>query len=234
VKFQLAADLGTEQDHSAFSVFESIPSDRFIRSLSDVHLGLKGKHEVDWIAHLRYLERVPLQTPYPDVLERLKLLLSTPPLAGNTTLIVDATGCGIPIVQWMRREGLHPVPIVITGGRSVTEETSGAFGVPKRDLAMSLQALFGTRRLKIAPRLGFDNTGGGEDYTKILLDEIRNFKVKITERKNDTYEAWREKDHDDMVLSVAMNAWYFQREHPYKRIFEDEEKEKPYNPKEWL
>ncbi len=32
--------------------------------------------------------------------------------------------------------------------------------------------------------------------------------MKITLAGNDTYEAWREGDHDDLVLAAAMAAWY--------------------------
>ncbi len=36
---------------------------------------------------------------------------------------------------------------------------------------------------------------------------MQNFKVKITTSANETFGAWREGQHDDMVLSVAMAAW---------------------------
>ena len=32
-------------------------------------------------------------------------------------------------------------------------------------------------------------------------------RVKITSHDNETYEAWRERDHDDLVLSMGMAAW---------------------------
>jgi hypothetical protein len=31
--------------------------------------------------------------------------------------------------------------------------------------------------------------------------------VKITEELNETFESWRERDHDDLVLAVALAAW---------------------------
>ncbi len=42
----------------------------------------------------------------------------------------------------------------------------------------------------------------------MLVEELQNFKLKITTAGNDTYEAWRESDHDDLVLAAAMAAWY--------------------------
>ncbi len=41
-----------------------------------------------------------------------------------------------------------------------------------------------------------------------LIQEVLAFKVKITANAHDTYEAWREGVHDDLVLSVAMAAWF--------------------------
>ena len=41
-----------------------------------------------------------------------------------------------------------------------------------------------------------------------MIEELQNFKVKFTRAGNDTYEAWRESDHDDLVLAAAMAAWF--------------------------
>jgi len=64
--------------------------------------------------------------------------------------------------------------------------------VPKRDLVGAMTIAFQTRMLKISSKL---------PDAKILMDELLNFKVKITESRkgtpHDSYEAWREGDHDD-------------------------------------
>ena len=36
---------------------------------------------------------------------------------------------------------------------------------------------------------------------------MATFTTKITTSANETYEAWRERDHDDMVLAVALAIW---------------------------
>ena len=41
-----------------------------------------------------------------------------------------------------------------------------------------------------------------------MIEELQNFKIKFTRAGNDTYEAWRESDHDDLVLAAAMAAWF--------------------------
>jgi hypothetical protein len=49
-------------------------------------------------------------------------------------------------------------------------------------------------------------------FAKTFVDELLRFKVKITESAHDTYGAWREGEHDDLVLAVALACW--RAEHP--------------------
>jgi hypothetical protein len=58
--------------------------------------------------------------------------------------------------------------------------------------------LLGNRRLAVAPKL---------EQAKVMERELRTFTVKITAAQNETFEAWRERDHDDLVLAVAVAAW---------------------------
>jgi 2-hydroxy-3-keto-5-methylthiopentenyl-1-phosphate phosphatase len=44
-----------------------------------------------------------------------------------------------------------------------------------------------------------------------FVHELNNFKAKITESKHDTYEAAKESDHDDLVMSMGMGVWYINR-----------------------
>ena len=37
--------------------------------------------------------------------------------------------------------------------------------------------------------------------------ELGTFTVKITSSANETFEAWREREHDDLVLAVALATW---------------------------
>src|SRR3954454_11630051 len=74
--------------------------------------------------------------------------------------------------------------------------------VPKRDLVSVLQVLFHSKRLKIA---------AGVNERDTLLRELANFSAKITQHANDTYEAWREGQHDDLVLALALASWSLER-----------------------
>ena len=63
----------------------------------------------------------------------------------------------------------------------------------------NLAIIFQAGRLKISRKL---------PEAAQLVEELQNFKIKVTLAGNDTYEAWRDSDHDDLVLAAAMAAWY--------------------------
>lgn len=125
----------------------------------------------------------------------------TPEQRKAVPLVLDKTGVGQAIFDLFVARGLKPVGITITGGNKVNP-APGGFNVPKRDLVFALVALFQTGNIKIAAQPA---------ETQALVNELTNFKMKISQAGRDTYEAWRESQHDDLVLSVAMAAWYFNR-----------------------
>ena len=65
-----------------------------------------------------------------------------------------------------------------------------------------LQVVFQTERLRIASSL---------PLRPILIDELLNFRAKVTTTGNNTFEAWRESVHDDLVLALAIAVWYAER-----------------------
>ena len=73
------------------------------------------------------------------------------------------------------------------------------FGVPKRDLVGSLTIAFQNKELRIPRTLPEADT---------LMMELSNFRIKVSINGHDSYEAWREEIHDDLVLSVAMAVRY--------------------------
>jgi hypothetical protein len=182
-------DLGCVSDYTAFSVLERAGRDYTVR----------------------YLCRFALGTPYiavpgnpAGVAEQTRELLSRPPLPG-CLLAVDQTGVGRPVVDLFRALGLPavPVPVTITAGSNVTfDKEDLAWHVPKKDLVGCLQVLLGTRRLSVAKEL---------PLADVLERELLSFRVKITKALNEVFEAWREQDHDDLVLSVALAAWVAER-----------------------
>lgn len=113
-------------------------------------------------------------------------------------LVVDATGVGRPVVDMLREAGLKPIAITITGG-DVVGGNPAFQTVPKRDLVSTVQVLLQGGRLKVAAAL---------EHQAILVRELLNFQVRIDPlTAHDSYGAWREGTHDDLVLAVALACW---------------------------
>jgi hypothetical protein len=181
-EYIIGVDLGFSQDYTALAIAE--------------RHGLK-KPEY----RIRHLKRFELMTKYQEVAAEVKRMMENEALAAfDKHLVLDATGVGRPVVEMFEDAGLEPVAITITSGFEMTRVKDRAeYRVPKADLMSSMQMVVQGARLKVSPKLRLART---------FIEEAKNFKIKITEDKNATYEAWRSRDHDDLVLSVAMLLWY--------------------------
>jgi hypothetical protein len=173
-------DLGQTQDFTALAVAERT-------TVSD------PAREGQTVFHfaIRHLHRWPLGTSYPQVVADVKALFAAPPLTG-TVLAIDRTGVGRAVVDQFVSAGISASlrPLTSTGG-----EKSGGGSVAKKDLVGAVQVPLQNRRLRIAE---------GLPLASVLAEELAAFRVKITLAGNETFEAWRERDHDDLVLAVAM------------------------------
>ena len=157
---------------------------------------------------VRHLERFPLGTSYPAICERMVELFAEPPLR-SATLVIDQTGVGRAVVDMIRRARPRASirPITITAGHDIVPDEAG-WRVPKKELVSALQVLLQSHRLQVASKL---------PMASVLLKELESFRVKITAAANETFESWRERDHDDMVLAVALAAWV--GEHALKQLW---------------
>lgn len=142
-----------------------------------------------------HLERLALGTSYPDIIDHVRGLLLTPELRDQSTLVIDATGVGRPVCDMFTKAGLVHTGVIITGGDTVNRD-GNISRVPKRILVSVLQVLLQTKRLEFAPN----------PLREVLIKELLDFQVTVTEAANDTYEG-RSGSHDDLVLAVALAAW---------------------------
>jgi len=145
-----------------------------------------------------HLERFDLGTPYPAMVDKVRQRLSTPQLRGRTALVVDATGVGAPVLDLLHLAGLNSIGVTIHGGENVVT-VDGGYRVPKRDLVAAVQVLLQQERLKVAERLPEAAT---------LVTELTNFRYTLSAAGHDSYGAWREGTHDDLVLAVALAVWF--------------------------
>jgi hypothetical protein len=201
--YYVGLDLGQSADYTALAVvhdtfIEPAPAYR-VPQLQVVHL-----------------ERYPLRTSYVDIVDSVIGLLRkqqlhpwewTRPLhqeQTHPTLIVDRTGVGAPVTDLFTKRRVTFVQVTITGGTSVTRgEGSRHYHVPKRDLVSSLEVPFHNQQLVIAKDL---------DLRPTLEKELAGFKRKIKlTTGHDSYEHWREGDHDDLVLACSLAAWFARR-----------------------
>jgi hypothetical protein len=118
-------------------------------------------------------------------------------------LLVDKTGVGAAVLDSFTYARIGAVAITLHGGSSVTRDPQRAgFRVPKRDLVTVTQVLLQNGRLRVA---------SGLPEAETLKKELLNFRVKVDPKTaHDSYEHWRESEHDDLVLAVSMAAWFRQ------------------------
>lgn len=187
----LGLDLGQMQDYTALAVVERVqPARRALRGPLPPTL-----------YHLRHVERPELGTPYTTIARRVARVQRTAPLTdSNTTVVGDFTGVGIPVFEMLEAAAVvNLYGVSIHGGQAVTRE-GRIHRVPKRELVSTLQVLLQQRRLRFAE---------GMPLADVLRHELQSFKAKINlATGHDTYEAWREGDHDDIVLALAMACWF--------------------------
>jgi hypothetical protein len=181
--FYVGLDLGQMNDYTAVVVLEHVEQE---------------EKEHAW--HLTHIERLALGTSYQDVARHIERLIREIKTVGTVTLIVDATGVGKPVIDSLKEDGLKPVAVTVTGGLNVSYDPSSGWTVPKRDLVSAAKVMLGKRQLKIARELKFKD---------VLLSELQNYHVKINIASgHDTYEAWREGEHDDLVFALSLACWW--------------------------
>ncbi len=224
--FILGVDLAQSQDYTALTILERTQLDtgKKARGMTGAsvsygfgqitHGGINAAVPVyENHYQAQYLERLPIGTPYPTQVARIKQLFDRLKTDTGTApyLVADATGVGRPVMDMLRSAELTPVSVTITGGDTVARDGL-EYRVPKRDLVSAVQVLLQSERLKIAR---------GLPEAQTLTSELLAFKVSISLKGHDSYGndvgPWRENPHDDMVLAVALAVWYGENVKQYGR-----------------
>jgi hypothetical protein len=199
-RFYVGLDLGQSRDFTAISAVERVE--------------LKGEWDGAFFAHrknvalrLRYLERIPLGTTYPEVVRRVAEVLGSPELSGVCELIVDATGVGRAVVDLLRGAGMNCTlsPVMVTGGMRESL-VDGYYHCPKLNLITGMQVALQQGALQIAAGLGHGET---------LMEEMAQMRVRISPAGHEQFGAWREGAHDDLVFAVALSCWGVRKAYPF-------------------
>ncbi|HWR52800.1 MAG TPA: hypothetical protein VN428_16940, partial [Bryobacteraceae bacterium] len=194
----VGVDLGQRQDYTAITVL-----DRSVYNIGrdPVWLGMK----TETLYAIRFLRRLPLGTPYTEVVETVGALVdqlnSRQPLS-PPTVVADATGVGAPVMEMFRNMRMpgELKPVLITGGEKAVFD--GVWKVPKRDLIAGVQLMLEHGELTMAKNM---------EYAAELAKEMVSMRVRVTGSMNELYTPWRERDHDDLVLAVALACWWAKR-----------------------
>jgi hypothetical protein len=139
--------------------------------------------------------------PYPAIVDQITATYGHPRLhRQDRTLIVDATGCGRPVVDLLKP--CAPIAMTLHGGSTVNHKGRD-WHVPKRDVVTCAQVLLQQRRLKFAEAL---------PLTAVLQQELLDFRYKLNPlTAHDSYAAWREGQHDDLVLALSLACWWAEK-----------------------
>ena len=185
--YYLGLDLGKRRDHAALAIVEKI---LHRSAYTGTHLS-----SLD----VRFLERIPLGTPYPVVVQAVREIVNHDTLRGRCALAVDATGVGGPVVDMLRRGqlGCELAAVTITGGDH--QSTNGYdYSVPKQDLIAGVQVLLELGQLRIAqdlPECG--------SLVKELVD------VRMTTMSPGRVRIGADGcgQHDDLVMALSLACW---------------------------
>ena len=191
----VGVDLGQKRDPTAIAVVEAQRRER------------DGRSEDYYIT--RFLERLPLGTPYPAVAERVQTVIANirrqvaesepprfgmPPPSATVTLYVDGTGVGQPVVDLLKGAGVPVRPTYFTHGDKRVEQRDRSISLGKAWLVSRLQALLQTARI-LLPR---------SIEAQLLAQELLDYEIHVDEKANDTYGAFKVGSHDDLVTALGL------------------------------
>jgi hypothetical protein len=146
---------------------------------------------------VRYLARLPLGTPYPEVAARVAEVANRAHGRGGCapTIYVDATGVGQPVVDLIveKRSGGSVIAVYFTHGDRRTEEGRRVI-LGKAYLVSRLVALLQSRRVHLPE----------SDEARTLAQELQDYEIRVDENANDRYGAFRVGTHDDLVTALGL------------------------------
>jgi hypothetical protein len=183
--FYVGLDLGQRHDPTAIAIVERM------------ELAQAWQVTAFHSLRVRHLERVPLGTPYPGVVARVREIVRK---IGACALVVDGTGVGAPVVDMLHAAGLgcEVTAVTITGGEQQRNKGASGWSVPKRDLLALVQVLLEQNELRLAK--GLRELGP-------LVRELTD--VKSTTRANGRVRLGADGcgEHDDLVIALALACW---------------------------
>jgi hypothetical protein len=198
-EYFIGVDLGQRRDRTAIAVIERSDIASNTRNAVTFAPDVRTRRAV------RHLERFPLDTPYPVIAERVAKLANRLAASGPCSVIVDATGVGLPVVDALRIPAARWRLMPVTIGHAEREtHVDGFWRVGKRDLVARLQVAFDFEELIIARDL---------EESETLVEELTAMRASIQSTGRTRYESPGE-SHDDLAVALALAWWALDSRRP--------------------
>jgi len=211
-KYTICVDLAKKKDFFAIVVLEANPK---VVGGSKL-LGNPDRTVIHY--DIVYIEKAR-ELRYPQMVERVIRITNYAKIKNDYELLVDGTGVGEAVVDYLRDAGLYPIPIIFTSGNQVNEiystigqvfsgvtdklqaaRTLKEIRIPKKDLVTAGQILLQQGRIF---------TAQGIEYRSDIEEQLMGFIGKVNEpTKHKKYEAEDEELHDDLVVCFLMGSWW--------------------------
>lgn len=191
-EYFIGVDLGQRRDRTAIAVIERADIASNQRNPVTYAPDLRTRRAV------RHLERLPLDTPYTAIAERIERIANQLAAAAPCSVIVDATGVGLPVVDALRVPSARwrLMPVVI-GYADRETHVDGFWRVGKRDLVARLQIAFDFDELAVVRDL---------PETETLVEELTAMRASVRSSGRTRYESPGQQ-HDDLAIALALAWW---------------------------
>jgi hypothetical protein len=191
-EFFIGLDLGQRRDHTALVVLETADIASKHRSAVTFAPTVTTRRTV------RHIERLPLGTPYPAVVERATRIANLLAEVAPTNLIIDATGGGIAVKEMFQTNPLTRwrfAPVMIGWGYR-ENFSEGFWRVSKMDLVGRLQLAFDFNHFTIQPSL---------ERAETLIEELAS--MRGFQRKQGRVIEAPGRKHDDLAIALMLAWW---------------------------
>jgi hypothetical protein len=204
--FIAGVDLGQSQDPTAIIVMRHtrVP----LETWTVYEKKRTTRQNVEEHFDVVHAERLPLGTPYPDVVQHVRDVLNRPPLRDHCYLVIDESGVGRPVADMFTAASLRAVRVAITAGIDATKQDGLRWSVAKGLLISGVDARLHSGELRFAAELGEAHT---------LAEELKDFRRHVGAAGRATYQA-RVGRHDDLVLAVAISLWWATERRKYRTL----------------
>lgn len=187
---RIGVDLGQRHDPTAICVCEV---ERRGYTLNERGRPTGGEYHY----LIRHLERLPLGTPYPAVVDRLVEIYRKLTASKHSVRIwMDATGLGQPVVDLLESAGLPVTPVYLTSSDKAVEE-GRELRLGKALLVSRLQVLLQSGRIHL-PKTR---------EAEVLIEELLNYEIRVTDNANPVFGAFKTGTHDDLATALGLACW---------------------------